>query len=292
MKLLKRIILKLMSLGFFNWLSDKTFTIWKFRLCLGYSPNLEEPKTFNEKINWLKLYDKKPEYQTYVDKYDVRAFIKETIGEEYLIPLIAVYSSPEEIEWEKLPNKFVLKCTTGSGGNVICKDKTKLDIKKETKKLEDFCKYNYYYVNREAQYKNIIPRIVCEKFISETEITPNDYKVYCFNGKARLLEFHIDRFGGASHTCDYYDEHLHKLNFTWGTTPSNIDLPYRETAKKIIEFSEKISKNISHARVDWYVVDSHIYFGEITLHNGGGYEKFDRYEDDLQLGSYLTLPIK
>ena len=292
MKLLKRIILKLMSLGFFNWLSDKTFTIWKFRLCLGYSPNLEEPKTFNEKINWLKLYDKKPEYQTYVDKYDVRAFIKATIGEEYLIPLIAVYSSPEEIEWEKLPNKFVLKCTTGSGGNIICKDKTKLNIEKATKKLNSFCKHNYYYVNRESQYKNIIPRIVCEKFISETEITPNDYKVYCFNGKARLLEFHIDRFGGTSHTCDYYDENLNRLSFTWGTTPSNIDLPYREIAKKIIEFSEKISKNISHARVDWYVVDSHIYFGEITLHNGGGYEAFDSYEDDLQLGSYLTLPIK
>jgi glycosyltransferase len=292
MKLMKHIILKLMSLGFFNWLSDKTFTVWKFRLILGYSPNLREPKTFNEKLNWLKLYDKKAEYQTYVDKYDVRTFIKETIGEEYLIPLIAVYPSPEEIEWERLPNKFVLKCTTGSGGNIICKDKTKLDIKKATQKLNSFCKHNYYYVNREAQYKNIVPRIVCEKFISETEITPNDYKVYCFNGKARLLEFHIDRFGGKTHTCDYYDENLNRLDFTWGTTPSNIDLPYRDISVKIIELSEKISQNMSHARVDWYVVDSHIYFGEITLHNGGGYEKFDRYEDDLKLGSYLTLPDK
>jgi glycosyltransferase len=261
-------------------------------LILGYSPNLKEPKTFNEKINWLKLYDQKPEYQTYVDKYDVRAFIKETIGEEYLIPLIAVYPSPEEIEWEKLPNRFVLKCTTGSGGNVICKDKTKLDIKKETKKLKSFCEYNYYYVNREAQYKNITPRIVCEKFISETKITPNDYKVYCFNGKAKVLEFHIDRFGGKTHTCDYYDENLNRLDFTWGTTPSNIDLPYRDISAKIIALSEKISQNMNHARVDWYVVDSHIYFGEITLHNGGGYEKFDRYEDDLKLGSYLTLPDK
>jgi len=198
----------------------------------------------------------------------------------------------KEIEWEKLPNKFVLKCTTGSGGNIICKDKTKLDIKKASQKLNSFCKHNYYYVNREAQYKNIVPRIVCEKFISETEITPNDYKVYCFNGKARLLEFHIDRFGGKTHTCDYYDENLNRLDFTWGTTPSNIDLPYRDISVKIIELSEKISQNMSHARVDWYVVDSHIYFGEITLHNGGGYEKFDRYEDDLKLGSYLTLPDK
>ena len=292
MKFIKRCMLKLMSLGFFNWLSDKAFTVWKFRLVLGYSPNLKAPKTFNEKINWLKLYDQKPEYQTYVDKYDVRAFIKETIGEEYLIPLIAVYSSPEEIKWEKLPNKFILKCTTGSGGNVICKDKTKLDIKKETKKLKTFCKHNYYYVNREAQYKNITPRIVCEEFISETEITPNDYKVYCFNGKAKLLEFHIDRFGGKTHTCDYYDENLNRLDFTWGTTPSSIDLPYRKISEKIIELSEIIAKNISHARVDWYVVDSKIYFGEITLHNGGGYEKFDSYEDDLHLGSYLILPDK
>ncbi|MGP1437997.1 MAG: ATP-grasp fold amidoligase family protein [Treponema sp.] len=292
MKLFKRIILKLMSLGLFNCLSDKTFVTWKFRLVLGYSANLKEPKTFNEKINWLKLYDRKPEYKTYVDKYDVRAFIKATVGEEYLIPLIALYSSPEEIEWEKLPNRFVLKCTTGSGGNVICKDKTKLDIKKETQKLEAFCKHNYYYGNREAQYKDIKARIVCEEFISETEITPNDYKVYCFNGKAKLLEFHIDRFGGASHTCDYYDENLNRLSFTWGTTPSNIDLPYKDISAKIIKLSEEISKNMIHARVDWYVVDYHIYFGEITLHNGGGYEKFDSYEDDLQLGSYLTLPIK
>ena len=222
----------------------------------------------------------------------MRAFIKETIGDEYLIPLIAVYSSPQEIKWEKLPNKFVLKCTTGSGGNIICKDKTKLNIEKATKKLNSFCKHNYYYVNRESQYKNIIPRIVCEEFISETNITPDDYKVYCFNGKAKLLEFHIDRFGGENHTCDYYDENLNRLDFTWGTKPSNIDLPYREISEKIIKLSEKIAQNMAHVRVDWYVVDSHIYFGEITLHNGGGYEKFDRYEDDLLLGSYLTLPSK
>lgn len=281
-----------MSLGFFNWLSDETFVTWKFNLRLGYYPNFKNPKTFNEKINWLKLYDRKPEYQSYVDKYDVRAFIKAKIGEEYLVPLIAVYSSPSEIEWEKLPNRFVLKCTTGSGGNVICKDKTKLDIKKETRKLEAFCKYNYYYVNREPQYKNIVPRIVCEEFISETDITPDNYNVYCFDGKAKLLEFHIDLFGGKNHTCDYYDEKLNRLKLTWGTTPSNIDLPYREISTKIIELSEKLSQNMIHARVDWYVVDSHIYFGEITLHNGGGYEKFDRYEDDLHLGSYLTLPTK
>lgn len=288
----KKFILKLMSLGFFNWLGDELFCKWKFELVLGYKPNFREPSTFNEKINYLKLYATDSSMARYVDKFEVRSYIEEKIGSQYLVPLIAKYDSVEDITWQNLPNRFVLKCSSGSGGNVICKNKVELDIKKEKEKLKYYCNYNYYYVNRERQYKNIKPCIVCEEFISDTDITPDDYKVYCFSGKARLLEFHIDRFAVKEHLCDYYDELLNKLDFRWGTKPSNIELPYKDMAKKIIELSELIAKDFLHARVDWYVVANKIYFGEITLHNGGGYEKFNSYNDDLWLGSFLHIPCK
>lgn len=293
--LYKRGILKLMSLGFFNWLSDEAYLKWKFKLQLNYNLHLEQPKTFNEKLNWLKINIFKPDYQKYnkyVDKYLVRDYIAKTLGEQYLVPLFGVYENIESIPWETLPEKFVLKCTTGSGGNVICTDKTKLNIKTEEKKLKSFIKQDYFWNFREYQYKGIKPRFICEQFISETGITPDDYKVYCFNGKARLLEFHINRFSKEHHTCDYYDEKLNKLDFTWGTVPShNLVPPHPEQAKKIIELSEIIARDFLHVRVDWYVVNGNISFGEITFINGGGFEKFDSYDDDLMLGSWLRLPI-
>lgn len=287
----RRVILKLMSLGFFNWMPDRLYLNWKFKLVLGYSLDLKNPKTFNEKLNWLKLYDFKAEYTTYVDKYLVREYIKKTIGEEYLIPLVGIYNSIAEVKPIGLPDRFVLKCTSGSGGNIICKNKSSLDFSKSIKKLKKFLRQNYFYLNREYPYKSIKPKFVCEEFISDTEITPDDYKVYCFNGKARLLEFHIDRFGETEHTCDYYDEHLNRLDFAWGTTPSDIELPHKNLAVKLIELSEKIAAHLLHARVDWYIVGEKIYFGEITLYNGGGFEKFNSYDDDLLLGSWLRLPI-
>ncbi len=291
MTLHKRIILKLMSLGFFNWMPTKPYIKWKFKLRLGYKLNLNNPKTFNEKLNWLKVNEINHEQTKYVDKYTVRKYIADSIGEEYLVPLIGVYDTVDEIPWETLPEKFVLKCTTGSGGNIICTNKNECNINKSKKKLNSYLNKNYFYLNRETPYKQVNPKIICEQFISDTNITPNDYKVYCFNGKAKLLEFHIDRFNNQKHTCDYYDTNLNKLDFRWGTTPSEIDLPYKDVAKFLIHLSEEIAKSFIHVRVDWYVVANKIYFGETTFFNGGGYELFNSYEDDLLLGSWLKLPI-
>lgn len=143
---------------------------------------------FNEKLQWLKLYDRKPEYSIYVDKYAVREYIAKTIGEQYLIPLISVYNSVEEINWNTLPNQFVLKCTHGSGMNIICSDKNKLDIQPAKRKLKKWMRINYYLSYREWAYKNVKPRIICEKYmVDESGIELKDYKLKCFNGKVKCI---------------------------------------------------------------------------------------------------------
>ena len=291
MHLIQDIIWKMTLLGFFNWIPDIPYLKWKFRLHVGYTLNLEHPKTFNEKLQWLKLYGFKPEYTMYVDKYAVRDYIASTIGKEYLKPMIAVYDSVKEIDWNSLPEKFALKCTTGSGGNVICTDKRALNKRKACVKLNRAMHRNYFYSNREYPYKNVKPKILCEEFIFTADSPPHDYKIFCFNGKVKLLEFHIDIYGEKTHTCDYYDRDLNRLDFTWDTVPSTVELPDRDLTKKIIELSEKIAKDMCHVRVDWCITNAHIYFGEVTFYNWAGFRKFDSYDDDLLLGSWLKLPV-
>lgn len=291
MKVLRALISRIVLLGIFNWLPDIPYLKLKFRFRLGYNLNLKNPKTFNEKMQWLKLYDFKPEYTQYVDKYAVRAYIAKSIGEEYLKPLIAVYSSTREIDWDVLPDKFVLKSTTGSGCNVICTNKCRLNKKAALKKLDAFMHKNYFYTCREYPYKDVKPKIICEEFVFSQDTLIQDYKVFCFNGKVKFFEFHLNIDDPLNHTCDYYDRELNKWGFAWDTVPSAYELPNRPLTKKIIELSEKIATNMYFVRVDWFITETQIYFGEITLYNWAGFRKFDSYDDDLLLGSWLKLPI-
>jgi len=283
-----KIVIALGSRDLLNWLPDRPYLKLAFRGQIGKKLNLDAPVTYNEKLQWLKLYDRKPEYSSYVDKYEVQQFVREIIGEQYLIPMLGFYSCVEEIDWESLPDRFVIKCTHGSGTNIICTDKGSLDIEEAKAKLNRWMKMSWYWFGREWPYKNVKPRIICQEFISETGSTPDDYKVLCFNGKAKFVEVHMDRFG--DHRTDYYDEKMNKLPISWGEIPSKNIYEKPGCFDKMIQLSEKLAAEMYHVRIDWFVVKDRLYFGEITFYDGAGFYAFDREEDDIMMGSLIHLP--
>ena len=260
--------------GLLNFIPDKIYLKAVFKAETGYPLDLEHPQTYNEKLQWIKLNDRKPEYVVYADKYKVRKYIAETIGEEYLIPLIGMYKKAEEIPWEDLPNRFVLKCNHASQTNIICKNKAELDIPSAEKKLNAWLKKNAFWGAREWCYKDIEPCIICEEFIeTEDRNTPDDYKFMCFSGVPRLIQVHHDRFG--DHTLDYYTPEWKKADLQ--RIDANISTREVERPEKLDEMlsiAKKLSKDMYYARVDLYNVNGKIYFGEITLYPTGGFSTF------------------
>lgn len=253
---------------------------------MGKNLDLNNPKTFNEKIQWLKLYDRKPEYTQMVDKYEVKKYIKETIGSEYLVPLLGVYSRFDEIDFAALPNQFVIKPNHTSGDVYICLDKSAIDYTKLKKEVDQWIKKRYYWVHREWPYKDVKPKIICEKFMSEDNRIPDDYKVLCFNGKAKLIQLHRDRF--SNYYMDWYDENWHKTNICYGIPVSDNVYEKPREFEKMIQLSEQLAAGMSHVRIDWYILKDKIYFGEITFFNQSGLKPF---EADALLGSWINLPI-
>ncbi len=276
--------------GMLKLISDKAYLKAVFKAETGYELNLEHPKTYNEKLQWIKLYDRRPEYVMYADKYRVREYISKTIGDQYLIPLIGMYKRAEEIPWGELPDRFVLKCNHASQTNIICKNKAELDILSAEKKLNAWLKKNAFWGAREWCYKDIEPCIICEEFIeTEDGNTPDDYKFMCFSGFPRLIQVHHDRFG--DHTLDYYTPEWKKADLQ--RVDANISTREVERPEKLDEMlsiAQRLSKDMYYVRVDLYNVNGKIYFGEITLYPTGGFSTFTRHEDDLLLGSYIKLP--
>lgn len=266
---------------------DAAYLKMKYRLLTGKRLNFKNPRTFNEKLQWLKINDRKPEYKLMVDKYKARQFVSAIIGDDYLIPLIGVYDNAEEINWDVLPQKFVLKCTHSSGRNIICTDKAVLDKVNTQKRLNKWLKEDWFWIGREWPYKDIKPRIVCESFISDGDSTPNDYKVLCFHGKARLIQLHIDRYG--NHTQDYYDDKWNKLTISQLGTTSEVIYEKPPLLEKMIGLSEKLAENMAHLRVDWYMADGKLYFGELTLYDASGFDSFDDENDEILMGSWISL---
>lgn len=278
---------------FFDWMPDSWYLQMKYKQCMGYSLNLSNPKTFNEKLQWLKLHDRKPEYTMMVDKYAVRKYIADTIGEEYLIPLLGVWDNPDDIDFDALPNQFVLKCNHNSGlGMCICKDKAKLDIAKVKAELRKGLKQDYYLTCREWPYKNVKRRIIAEKYMSdEGNEELSDYKVLCFNGEPKLIEVHKGRFYG-NHTADNYDESWNKTDIEQYDLPkSDKIMPKPVFLEEMLHLSKLLSKNLIHVRVDWYFTNNRLYFGELTFFDGSGYNLFCGDADGL-LGSWIKLPNK
>lgn len=287
----KRLVKILGDKNFLTWMNDETYLKLIFRCETGKKLNLKSPVAFNEKLQWLKLYDKRPEYSKYVDKYEVRDYIRNTIGEQYLIPLIGVYDKASDIPWDMLPDKFVLKCTHGSHSNIICTDKKKLNIKESTEILDKWMNKSWYWFGREWPYKKLKPRILCEEFISENDNAPEDYKVMCFHGKAKLVQFHKNRFR-ENRELDFYDINWGKKSISFVSLPnSKTAIPKPVNFDQMIIMSEILSKDKYYVRIDWYIVRSKLYFGEITLYDASGFHSLDKYDDDLMMGSWITLPI-
>ncbi|KNZ42031.1 ATP-grasp fold amidoligase family protein [Acetobacterium bakii] len=269
---------------------DRLYLKLQYRNYFGKALNLDNPVTYNEKIQWLKLYDRKPEYTQMVDKYEVKNYIKKTIGADFLIPLLGVYNNFDDIDFAVLPDQFVLKPNHTSGDVYICRDKSTIDYQQLRKDVNGWMKRRYYWVHREWPYKNVKPRIICEKFISEENEVPDDYKVLCFNGVAKLIVVHMDRFG--NHQKDFYDKEWHKTGITQYYEPSNWTHEKPHKFDKMIELSETLARDMSHVRIDWFIVQDKLYFGEITFYQGSGLEPFENENDDMLLGNFIKLPLK
>ncbi|MGN0981832.1 MAG: ATP-grasp fold amidoligase family protein [Candidatus Limivicinus sp.] len=303
--------------GFFNFLPDAVFIRRKYFLAYGKPLNLDKPTGFNEKLQWLKLNDRKPLYAQLADKYSVREYIAERVGEEYLVPLVGgPWSSAGQIDIASLPDQFVLKCTHDSGSVIVCSDKSNFDMKSAQERLEKRLQRNYYYGDREWQYKNIHPQIIAEEFLScpsntsaaplpDVPLDPQqlqgsvgllDYRFLCFEGQVRALILDIgviDSSGKA--TASFYrniydrDFQLLPVRLSHANYPQAIAKPKNYQA--MVQLAEQLSRGFPHLRVDMYNLDGEIKIGELTLHHGSGMSNFfDPPEWDEIFGSWLTLP--
>lgn len=289
----KLITLVISKLGLYNGMDDKTYIEKIFKAMMGHPLNLKNPKTFNEKLQWLKLYDRNPEYTNMVDKYKVRDYISEKIGEEYLIPLLGVWNNPDDIDFDLLPNQFVLKCNHNSGRVYICKDKEIFDISKVKKELKKDLKIDYYLPGREWPYKNVPRKIICEKYLQQETLEDLiDYKFYCFNGRVKLVGIYSGRNSQHGTVVDYFDEDYNWVDINWGYKHTEPRPKKPEKFSEMIRLSEILSKNIPHLRVDLYYTNNKIYFGELTFFDGSGFDKIEPIEWDYKLGSWIDLPEK
>ena len=271
---------------FTRFLSDRMYLSLLYYYHFHRWIDWKNPKTFNEKLQWLKLHDWRPEYTRMVDKYLVRDYIKEMIGEQYLIPLLGFYKKFEEIDFNCLPNQFVLKCNHGSHCSIICRDKNSFNAEEARQNFNRWLKKNYFWVYREYPYKNVEPCIVCEKFMTNDGDVPEDYKVFCFDGQPKLVRVDIKRNG--NNTYNLYTLDWKRSDIKYGDCfAKEIRRPI--CLDEMLTLSAKLSAGIKHLRVDWYVVQGKLYFGELTFYNAGGFSYFSTYEDDLKCGKFLQL---
>ena len=288
----KLILLFFLNSRIFRLLPDDLYLKIKYRLTMGRKLDLNNPETFNQKLQWLKLYDRKPEYTQMVDKYEVRKYIKEIIGEEYLIPLLGVYDSFEEIDFDNLPDEFVLKPNHTSGDVFICRDKSKIDYKKLRNEVNKWLKREYFWLHREWPYKNVKPRILCEKYlVDESGKELIDYKFMCFNSEVKCIFVCSNRNSPLGLNIDIYNVDWNLMPFGIPNSPrTGVKIPKPRNFNKMIEFAEKLAKDIPFIRVDFYEVDGHLYFGELTFYPGAGFEEFTPEKYDYVLGSWIELP--
>lgn len=285
-----KLLYSLGSRGYLKFFSDKFFLKIMYKARMDKKLNLDNATTFNEKLQWLKLNDRNPLYSKLVDKYLVRDFINDKIGKEYLIPLLGVWDNFEDINFSKLPNQFVLKTTHDSGGVVICKDKLNFDIKEAEYIIKKSMKNNYYNANREWVYKNLKPRIIAEKFMAKKNGEGlDDYKFFCFNGEAKMLNIISNREREVRK--DFLDLDFNKIPVTQTYPASNKIFEKPENYNLMVDIAEEISKNIPHVRVDLYNDEGKIYFGELTFFNASGATKFEPEKYDEIFGDWIDLSI-
>ena len=265
---------------------DSMYLRLVFKSKLKRKMNLSNPQSYNEKLNWLKIHDRKPKYRSMVDKYDAKAYVANLVGEEYIIPTYGVWDKYDDIDFSKLPDQFVLKTTHDSGGVVIVRNKSDLKSNKGRKKIEDSLRNNYYYLCREWPYKDLKHRIIAEKVICDT--VPDDYKFFMFDGEMDSVMVCTDRALGHP-TFRFYDEKWNRIIYQKDELEPDTEVERPENYEKMIEIAKKLSKGFVHMRIDLYNVNGKIYFGELTFFDQGGFDTDITYETDLMWGKKMDL---
>lgn len=276
-------------------MSDEDYLKKKFKILMGKELNLDNPTTFNEKLQWLKLHNRNPLYTKLVDKYEVRDYIKNKIGEEYLIPLIGYFDRVNDIDFNKLPNQFVLKCNHNSGkGMIICKDKSKLNVKKAKKDLKRGLKQDYFLYGREWPYKNVKRKVICEQYMSDggNKKDLTDYKFYCFNGHAECVMACIDR---QIKPVKYYffdkNWNLKRINYWSSVASQTFSLKKPKCLDEMFDIAETLSIGMPFVRVDLYECSGKVYFGELTFFSDSGFDKDILPTTDEYFGKLIDLNL-
>lgn len=271
-------------------LSDRQFNELMYLRLFRRPLHLDPPVTFNEKIQWLKLFGSKANYTSLVDKYEVRKYVASKIGSKYLNELYGVFNHEFEINFDELPQSFVLKATHGSGWNIFCRDKSQFDAEAARRRLRKWLKMNFYRVGREPNYKKVPPRIICERFLEdEKQKRLLDYKFFCFQGHVQFIQVDFDRY--VNHTRNMYDRNwaLCPFTFLYPNNPFKLERP--ENLETMMEVAEALAGEIPFIRVDLYNANSLILFGELSFTPESGFGTFRPAEWDFRLGTYLQLPI-
>lgn len=287
----RQMIVFLASNRYLNWLPDKPYLKLFYWGMIGKKLNLENARGFNEKLQWLKLYYHEPKHRILVDKYEVKEYVKEHYPELKLITTLGIWKNANDIDFDALPDQFVLKCTHDSGSIVICKDKRKLDIPATIKKLNRSLSKSMYKYGREWVYKDLAPRVIAEEFLQDDDSDElKDFKFMCFNGKVKSIFVCSDRFSPEGLHVTFFDTDWNTMPFTrhYPRRESGISRPY--DLEKMIELAEKMSQGIPFVRIDFYSVHKEIYFGEYTFFPGCGFEEFTPDEWDYTMGEWIELP--
>lgn len=279
----KRTLLRFVLRKIGQYLPDRLFLLLKYYEVFGRFPKIRSPHRFTEVVQWTKLFDRNPLYHKLVDKADVKTFVSSIIGSQYIVPTLGVWDSVDKINWNILPDQFVIKCTHDSGSTIICKDKAHFDMAEASTKLETALKRNFFIRFREWVYKGLTPRIIAEEYLGDN---PTDYKFYCFNGQPIWLYVTTDRESETK--LDFFDMDYNHLNVRNACHPNAATAPEKpQSFEQMKQLAAALSNGIPQVRVDFYNISGRIYFGELTFCQGGGFEPFEPDEADLELGSYF-----
>ena len=289
---IEKIILALRNRRMLDWLPDVIYLKLIFRIKMHQRLELKKPATFNEKMQWLKLHDRNPSYSKMVDKYEVKKIVADRIGEKYIIPVLGIWDKFEEIDFDKLPNQFVLKCTHDSGGIVICKDKSEFNKEMARKKLNSSLRTNHFYHGREWPYKNVKPRIMAEKYMEDSSGELRDYKLMMFNGKHKCSFVCTERHEREGLKVTFFDTEWNEMPFERHYPRSRKKIPKPESYEEMIACAGILSRSIPFVRIDFYEIGNKPYFGEITFYPGSGMEEFNPESWDRIMGDWLDISFK
>lgn len=281
------------NIGLLRSVSDEEYLKKRYLIATGKELNLKDPSDYTEKLQWLKLYDHNPRYTVMVDKYRVKQYVSECIGTEYVIPLLGVWDKYDDINFDMLPEKFVLKCTHDSGSYVICKDKKKLDKKATKKRINKYLKRNYFVCSREWPYKGIKPQVIAEPYLEdENDGELRDYKFFTFGGEPKVLYIAQGRGKKGETVADFFDMNLNHLPFTIDHDMADVPPHPPKNFELMKELARKLSEGTPQLRVDFYEVNGRVYFGEMTFFHCSGLTTFNPAEWNKIFGDWVILPEK